>query len=1084
MRPLKLTLSAFGPYAGREEIDMQKLGTEGLYLITGDTGAGKTTIFDAIVYALYGTASSDKRDAGMLRSKYAAPTTPTEVSLLFQYRDKQYHIRRSPTYMRPSKRGTGMTKEAASVTLTLPNGRIMEKSAEVDAEIRTILGIDHTQFMQIAMIAQGDFLKLLLAKTEERRSIFSSIFKTGQFGQLQERLRQEQQKAVKHYDTLHSSIQHDIQNVRWNADGAMAQDWQEIQNGRARTSEAIACIEKMIAADREQYNQSAYALAELEQQLQYLAQLLNQAAELQKQKQSLQQAQRQLKTQQTELASLLEQLTHAQEKSPQIEQLSQTITLETNQLPRYDELEATAATLREKKAQWNTIKSKRTETDTALQQLTAVLQQEKTEADALQRAGEHLAQLQHKQETATIRKNALTELEQQYRKYTDLQLQLDKTQSQQANRQAALAKQLEKVEQLKKESASLQTADMELAQWKHMLEHEQEQQTKLTALQQTYQSYQEQLTSLTQEQARYQSLQLAADKAEEQYRQLNHAFLQEQAGILAENLFPGMPCPVCGSVTHPKLAVKSATVPTEQQLHAAKEHSAQAQQQATQASQSAGMCKGRADAMRRDLETSAAALLDDCDLSLLADRIAQALTQSQQEIQRLERDARQKSKAVNRRNILEKQIPAEESAEKRLETDCHLAENEIAALQAEQSACKRTIEQRASTLLEAYSWGTFPQQITAQLAQTATQLEQYHADIQLETKRLTRKQELDTEIPKNEQQQQSLSDQLSELRAQVAALTEQYNLQAAAGKKLRDSLPYANKAAAEANIQALQAQKSAMETAIRTAQEQYTAKEHAISQTNGEIDTLCKLIQTAPQIDCEKTKMQQQTLLQKKQSLTALQTQCNTRMEINQGCLEHIQKTSTALTAAEEHLKAIQALSKTANGTLEGKEKIMLETYVQMTLFDRIIRRANLRLRVMSGGQYELIRRAASGMKSQSGLDLDVIDHYNGSTRSVNTLSGGESFLASLSLALGLSDEIQDSAGGIQLDTMFVDEGFGSLDEDALQQAMRALQSLTDGGQRLVGIISHVTDLKNRIPRQIIVTKDKTGGSSTRLVTE
>lgn len=1084
MRPLKLTLSAFGPYAGREKIDMQQLGTEGLYLITGDTGAGKTTIFDAIVYALYGTASSDKRDAGMLRSKYAAPTTPTEVSLLFQYRDKQYHIRRSPTYMRPAKRGTGMTKEAASVTLTLPNGRIIEKNAEVDAEIKAILGIDHTQFMQIAMIAQGDFLKLLLAKTEERRSIFSSIFKTGQFGQLQERLRQEQQQAVKNYDALYSSIQHDIQNVRWNTDGALTQDWQEIQNGRSGASEAIACIEKLIAADREQYDQSAHALAELEQQLQHVAQLLNQAAELQKQKQTLQQAQLQLETQQTELASLVKQLTHAQEKSPQIEQLSQTITLETNQLPRYDELEAAAAALREKKAQWNEMKSKRTETDTLLRQLAADLQQKKTEADALQRAGEHLAQLQHKQETATARKNALMELAQQYQKYVDLQSQRDTMQSQQVDRQAALAKQLEKVEQLKKESALLQTADMELAQCNHTLEREQTQQTALIALQQTDQSYQQQLTALTQAQARYQSLQLTADKAEEQYRQLNRAFLQEQAGILAENLLSGTPCPVCGSVAHPKLAVKSSTVPTEQQLNAAKERSAQAQQQAAQASQTAGMCKGRADAMRKELETSAATLLDCCDLSLLEDRIAQALTQSQQEIQRLERDARQKVKAVNRRNILEKQIPAEELAGKKLENDCHLAENEIAALQAEQSACKRNIEQHASTLLEAYRWNTFAQQIAAQTTQATAQLEQYHADIQLETKRLARKQELDIEIPKKEQQQQSLSDQLSELRAQVAALTEQYNLQAAAGKKLRDSLPYANRAAAEANIQALQAQASAMEAAIRTAQEQCTAKEHAISQTKGEIDTLRKLIQAAPQIDCEKMEIQQQALLEQKQSLTALQTQRSTRIEINQSCLDRIQKTSTALTTAEEHLQAIQALSKTANGTLEGKEKIMLETYVQMTLFDRIIRRANVRLRVMSGGQYELIRRAASGMKSQSGLDLDVVDHYNGTTRSVNTLSGGESFLASLSLALGLSDEIQDSAGGIQLDTMFVDEGFGSLDEDALQQAMRALQSLTDGGQRLVGIISHVADLKNRIPRQIIVTKDKTGGSRTRLVTE
>lgn len=1084
MRPLKLTLSAFGPYAGREEIDMQKLGTEGLYLITGDTGAGKTTIFDAIVYALYGVASSDKRDAGMFRSKYAAPTTPTEVTLLFQYRDKQYHIRRSPAYMRPAKRGTGMTKEPASVTLTLPNGRIIEKNAEVDTEIKAILGIDHTQFMQIAMIAQGDFLKLLLAKTEERRSIFSSIFKTRQFGQLQERLRQEQQKAAKRYDTLYASIQHDIQSIRWQEDDALVQDWQEIQTGKFHITDAIALIEKMISSDEEQYKQTALELTGLEQQLKQLALLLNQAAQLQKQKQTLYQAQMQLETQQTALASLSDQLIHAQEKSPQIEQLSQTITLETNQLPRYDELEAVAVALREKKAQWNTMKSKRAETDAALRQLIAVLQQEKSELDTLQHAGEHLAQLQHKQETATVRKNALTELGQQHKKYTDLQSQQDKLQALQVKKQAALAKQLEIVEQLKQEYALLQTADIELVQLNHALEHKQACQAEVATLQQAYQSYQAQLSALAQAQERYQAFQLAADKAEEQYRRLNRAFLQEQAGILAENLLPGMPCPVCGSVEHPQLAVKSKIVPTEQELNIAKEHSAQAQQKAAQASQIAGMCKGRADAMRKELEENSATLLNGCPLSLLASRIAEINDQLQLDMQRLEQETHQKVKAVNRHNILGKQLPAEELTLKKLENDCHQAETQIATFEAEKSACKADINQRAAALLEGYNWNTLTQQISTQTAQATTHLEQYRADIQLETKHISRKRVLDIEIPKKEQRQQALSDQLSKLHAQIAALTEQYNLQAASGKKLRDSLPYANKAESEANIQALQAQKTAMEAAIRTAQEQYTSKEHTISQIKGEIDMLCKLIEAAPKIDCQQTEIQQETLLQKKQSLTTLQTQRNTRMEINRSCLEHMQKTSAALTTAEEHLKTIQALSKTANGTLEGKEKIMLETYVQMTLFDRIIRRANVRLRIMSCGQYELIRRAASGMKSQSGLDLDVIDYYNGTSRSVNTLSGGESFLASLSLALGLSDEIQDSAGGIQLDTMFVDEGFGSLDEEALQQAMRALQSLTDGGQRLVGIISHVSDLKNRISKQIIVTKDKAGGSSTRLVTE
>ncbi len=1084
MRPLKLIMSAFGPYAGREEIDMRQLGTDGLYLITGDTGAGKTTIFDAIVFALYGVASSDKRDAGMLRSKYAAPTTPTEVTLLFQYHNREYHIRRSPTYMRPAKRGKGMTKEPASATLTLPNGRIIEKNSEVDAEIKSILGIDHTQFMQIAMIAQGDFLKLLLAKTEERRSIFSSIFQTGQFGQLQERLRQEHQKAAKNYDDLYSSIQHDIQSIRWNDDDTSTQDWKQIQGDKAGTAEVITQIEKMIASDQEQHRQTALQLHDLEERLGQLTLVLNQADELQKQKQALHQAQLQLENQQSALVSLSAQLAQAQEKSPEIERLSQRITLETNQLSRYDELDTIVTDLREKKASWDKIKSKGTETNDLLQNVIADLQKEKTELDALQNAGEHLAQLQHRKENAVSHKNALADLQQQYQKYRELQLQQNKIHLLQTEKQTALTKQINTVEQLKKEQALLQTSDIELAQLNHTLELTQAKQDQLTALQQAYQVYQSQLTALTQAQERYQKLQLSADKADREYRRLNRAFLQEQAGILAENLLPGTPCPVCGSMEHPRLAVKSDIVPTEQELNAAKEHSAQVQQEAAKASQAAGIWKGRTDAMRKDLEEKSVALLNGTSLSLLGEHIERTVKQSQLEIQRLEQEIRQKIKAVNRRNILEKQLPAVESALKSLEQSCHQAETEIAALQAELAALKSDIDQRAAALLEGYRWDALEPQIAAQTAQTAAQLRQNNADIQLETQRIARKQALDVEIPKKERQRQILADQLSELRTQAAALTEQYNLQAASGKKLRDSLPCENRAKAETNIHALQTQKSEIEAAIRAAQEQYTAKEHEIIQIKGEIDTRSKLIASAPEIDRQKTIMQQESLLQKKQSLTAAQTRRSARMEINQNCLAQIQKTSAALIAAEERLKAIQSLSKTANGALEGKEKIMLETYVQMTLFDRIIRRANLRLRVMSGGQYELVRRAVSGMKSQSGLDLDVIDHYNGTSRSVNTLSGGESFLASLSLALGLSDEVQDSAGGIKLDTMFVDEGFGSLDEEALQQAMRALQSLTEGGHRLIGIISHVSELKNRIPKQIVVSKDKTGGSSTRLVIE
>ena len=221
---------------------------------------------------------------------------------------------------------------------------------------------------------------------------------------------------------------------------------------------------------------------------------------------------------------------------------------------------------------------------------------------------------------------------------------------------------------------------------------------------------------------------------------------------------------------------------------------------------------------------------------------------------------------------------------------------------------------------------------------------------------------------------------------------------------------------------------------------------------------------------------------QQKAAWQAQKNEIGDRLAVNRPILENLRPQISKMEETEKRLQCVQALSDTANGRLSGKEKIMLETYIQMTFFDRIIRRANVRLMVMSGGQYELKRRVnAENNRSQAGLELDVIDHYNGSERSVKTLSGGESFKASLALALGLSDEIQSSAGGIRLDTMFVDEGFGSLDEESLEQAVDALVGLTQGN-RLVGIISHVSELKNRIDKQIVVTKEKSGGSKAEIL--
>ena len=283
-------------------------------------------------------------------------------------------------------------------------------------------------------------------------------------------------------------------------------------------------------------------------------------------------------------------------------------------------------------------------------------------------------------------------------------------------------------------------------------------------------------------------------------------------------------------------------------------------------------------------------------------------------------------------------------------------------------------------------------------------------------------------------------------------------------------------------MQTLDKRKAAMETALRSAETACAECEKNISGLQGAVQSYTQSLAGTKEIDTEAVKAAILQQKAEKRQLSVRKEIIAARLAANSRVLENIRRQIDTIGETEEKLRWMRALSNTANGNIAGKEKIMLETYIQMTYFDRIISRANVRFMIMSGGQYELKRRVgAENNRSQVGLDLDVIDHYNGSERSVKTLSGGESFKASLSLALGLSDEIQSGAGGIRLDTMFVDEGFGSLDEESLEQAMNALVGLTQGN-RLVGIISHVAELKERIDKQIVVTKDKTGGSKAQIV--
>ncbi len=907
MRPLKLTMTAFGPYAGREELDFEALGTGGLYLITGDTGAGKTTIFDAISFALFGEASGPNREPGMLRSKYADPRTPTQVQLRFRYAGKEYTITRNPEYLRPKTKGEGFVKQAADAMLEYPDGSVLHKLRDVNAAVREILGLDRDQFSQVAMIAQGDFLKLLLADTKDRQKIFRSIFHTNLYAELQDRLSKQANTVKYQWEDVRSSIQQYIEGILWPENAPSAD---------LSTDTVLSLLDTLIEEDTLAQETLETALQENDRALEEIVSLLTKAHARQKIQESFLQTQHQAVKAEACLRQRQEELDLCHASQDVLDRLGQDITALDLTLPEYDNL-------------------------TQLQQdFHAVLaRQHKAQADI---------------DAASERRSHL----------------ISQMEAQKVERAALEAVSAEKEVLLRKHQAHRQQQE-KLQELIHTLVQHQTQQKLWKTAQELY---------------------LAADQRSgelmHEYDRLNRAFLDEQSGILASRLEDGRPCPVCGSLHHPAPAVMADSAPTEDAVKKAR--------------------RAYEKAAKETEKASAAA-------------------------------AKEKGKLSNLKQLLAKQL---------------LVLGDIPDLQeAEQLARSQSDENR--------------QRMDALALQldTITQAQE-------------RKQQLDILIPRQEKALAAEEEALAAAREKLASSDASIQALNTQIQSLRGKLSFENQEAALAHRSALVQERSRLLTALDAAEKNHTTAKEELTRLTASLDQLKLQLAEAPEVDAKVQEAARTALLAQKTAVLNQQKAVHTRLTANTGCRRNIQNKSALLASLEEKQKWLRALSDTANGTLRGKERIMLETYIQTTYFDRILARANVRLMKMTGGKYDMIRRrTAENLKSQSGLELDIIDHYNGTRRSVKTLSGGESFQASLALALGLSDEVQMSTG-IRLDTLFVDEGFGSLDPEALNQAYSTLASLTEGN-RLVGIISHVSELKDRIDKQILVTREKSGGSST-----
>lgn len=1046
MRPLYLIMSGFGPYAGREEVDFRPWADGGLLLITGDTGAGKTTIFDAISFALYGSASGEFRGPRMLRSDFAAPETPTFVRLDFSYAGKEYRIERNPEYSRPRLRGQGETKQSAQANLTLPDGSLVSGVKEVDRRVEEILGLNRAQFGQLAMIAQGEFRKLLLAPTEERSAIFSRIFDTHIYGDLQKRLKEEAAASRQAYEEENKSLLQYIAGLQCSeeqgdlARAAAEPDLFHLEELLALIDQAVEAdsqAEQALFQEQERLNTALEAKSaeiasaeSLSRQISALTaaekreiELLAQAREKQAWEAELQQAQlatglQQQEDKQQQLFAVWEQLRQQKEETQQewaqqedkrqqfaqrfrdaqaAESQRETLRAEIHLLeeeqPRYVQLQAAQQALAEAEERLNQ----------AEQDQDDARKQEQTQQESCQARREKLAALAGEDAVTNPSPAALLNLLQQRKSGQELALEQCHIRLEQAKR---LCQELKAYADLDEDFRTKQAkAEKELGIY---------------------------------------------TEGKQVYDRLYLAFLRNQAGLLAQELSEGEACPVCGALQHPSPAVLQPDAPSSQEVEDARKRMELAREDSEAAVNLAREARGRLGNKQELLQQLNREILPDVEFDALFEQAPAHRQWQELELQQKQQDCAR--------------------AEQHLQQGKTLMENLETAEQALQVAQRRSEEvKEALSLAQSQQRVAAAQRDALQQQMKYTDAEQAAGVLQKKRDKLLRWNQ--------EYQQVEASFHQAEKQAQAAqAKLEQLREQEKGALAKAEAAEQALHREAEARMGSWEIYRSSIRDAEAQKQlwEKISNYEKEKSALIAEKQALSRGIQGRELPDQQALLQAQQQLRRDREIVQARRAGILSRAEQNRRVREQLQRgCQRQAELARKHLM-LQDLSDTVNGNLKGKQKLSLERYIQGAYFDRVLESANRRLEQMSGGRFLLRRRAEGGLVSQTGLDLDVFDAYTGSQRDVRSMSGGESFKASLALALGLADVVQAHAGGVQLDAMFIDEGFGSLDGDSLEAALRTLEQLSDG-QRMVGVISHVEELRQRIERKLIISGGRNG---------
>ena len=1073
MKPVKLTMSAFGPYAGVQTLDMALLGETGIYAITGETGAGKTTIFDAIMYALYNTGSGDDRDGKNLRSEYADEATETYVELTFLSGGKEYFVRRSPAQkLRGNKNDT-----PAKVSLRLPDGKAVTRADEAAKLIREdIIGVDASQFSQIVMIAQGEFRKLVQAKSKERTEILRRIFKTGSYERLAFLLSEACKSKYGEYADTRKEILTAVKNIDTDAASPFAERLASLRDSKAEdvyVEGALDLVREILEADGELHTEALNAKKEAGKFSETAKKAYDAAAETEKKRSDLRKLEgeaeslEKLKAEQEELKKT------AEAAQPEIDRLGEEITTINNKLPEYQILEELESKRRAAAEAAEKAGKEVKAAETRLSELAGEKLRLETEAarinDAARRKGDAEKALIGCNNTAAGLEKVSDRLNARKAAADSFELAARAKETAAAGEKTAAAS----CETLEKELEGLGNTALELSSCEGRLSACALEAETLKARLDLVGDRRKAKADFEKASGEYELLKAGAASLLSEATGLRKRYNDNIAGVLASELEEDRPCPVCGSVHHPQPALMSEAIDLET-VEKAETDAADAQEKASAGAVTCGEKKAALEALGSRL----AEQLPDVPEDEWESSVKKAITENSLEHKRLEeevkaaRDRDRRAKEISGSLLPEAKLRLEKARKAKTDSEVGLA-NAKQALETSETELARAAEGLMPQGWDGETLKEKTRAVSLEIESLNAQVEQAQKDLDRIEKIGESLSQLADEKEKCDGIKFSAANREATEKQNASNLTERI-------EDRKSKLNFGTKAEAESAVKICTANRKSLQDKIAAARENLQKTLNSLSGLKGGISTLRDQLSGAPECDIKQLELDllfRQNELKKAED-TVSKTYARLRNNSHQQEIM-FEKAETAVKLEKEYRMMLD-VANTASGKVSGQAKITLETYVQMALFDRILRHANLRLRHMSRDQYELKRRDvkdASGL-GQTGLDLDVIDHYNGTVREVGTLSGGEGFLAALSLALGMSDTIQAaSSSAVRLDTMFVDEGFGSLSGNFLTLAMDELIDTAENGHRLIGIISHVEDVKSQLTRRIEVTKRKTGGS-------